>query len=387
MVYFFHTTYAREELKYLVKEHPDYKLYDGHNLREKDVLIIAVYVNLLPLAEFINLTEILDKDAKKYGSLYMERFRFINLNINDDKQMQNSREYIYHSDLKPLFMRPNSKILLYNSWETRNLYRCSPVIIHYCNFHNIPTSKLLLSMTDHQHMFKKYPAPRVISYDWQYIRAKRIFSHKNTVSRDLPKPKHIICFNSRSNDERLAAAGYLYTNYREKCYLSFLHNKRSFAIEEPMMHLAKNFISPKNFNLFKQAIPFSLEKGLQESIEDSYFMLMFETNIVRSGCQQISEKTYRPILAGIPFMLWGSQGGVLAHLRKMGFKTFSPFIDEAYDNPKYSYIERYVRLINEVSRICSLDTHGIESLYQQCVPMVKHNFTVLESRENIPTLL
>jgi len=387
MVYFFHTTYAREELKYLVKEHPDYKLYDGHNLREKDVLIIAVYVNLLPLAEFINLTEILDKDAKKYGSLYMERFRFINLNINDDKQMQNSREYIYHSDLKPLFMRPNSKILLYNSWETRNLYRCSPVIIHYCNFHNIPTSKLLLSMTDHQHMFKKYPAPRVISYDWQYIRAKRIFSHKNTVSRDLPKPKHIICFNSRSNDERLAAAGYLYTNYREKCYLSFLHNKRSFAIEEPMMHLAKNFISPKKFNLFKQAIPFSLEKGLRESIEDSYFMLMFETNIVRSGCQQISEKTYRPILAGIPFMLWGSQGGILAHLRKMGFKTFSPFIDEAYDNPKYSYIERYVRLINEVSRICSLDTHGIESLYQQCVPMVKHNFTVLESRENIPTLL
>ena len=387
MVYFFHTTYAREELKYLVKEHPDYKLYDGHNLREKDVLIIAVYVNLLPLAEFINLTEILDKDAKKYGSLYMERFRFINLNINDDKQMQNSREYIYHSDLKPLFMRPNSKILLYNSWETRNLYRCSPVIIHYCNFHNIPTSKLLLSMTDHQHMFKKYPAPRVISYDWQYIRAKRIFSHKNTVSRDLPKPKHIICFNSRTNDERLAAAGYLYTNYREKCYLSFLHNKRSFAIEEPMMHLAKNFISPKNFNLFKQAIPFSLEKGLQESIEDSYFMLMFETNIVRSGCQQISEKTYRPILAGIPFMLWGSQGGILAHLRKMGFKTFSPFIDEAYDNPKYSYIERYVRLINEVSRICSLDTHEIESLYQQCVPMVKHNFTVLESRENIPTLL
>ena len=387
MVYFFHTTYAREELKYLVKEHPDYKLYDGHNLREKDILIIAIYVNLLPLAEFINLTEILDKDAKKYGSLYMERFRFINLNINDDKQMQNSREYIYHSDLKPLFMRPNSKILLYNSWETRNLYRCSPVIIHYCNFHNIPTSKLLLSMTDHQHMFKKYPAPRVISYDWQYIRAKRIFSHKNTVSRDLPKPKHLICFNSRSNDERLAAAAYLYTNYREKCHLSFLHNKGSFAIEEPMMHLAKNFISPKKFNLFKQAIPFSLEKGLRESIEDSYFMLMFETNIVRSGCQQISEKTYRPILAGIPFMLWGSQGGILAHLRKMGFKTFSPFIDEAYDNPKYSYIERYVRLINEVSRICSLDTHEIESLYRQCVPMVKHNFTVLESRENIPTLL
>lgn len=114
---------------------------------------------------------------------------------------------------------------------------------------------------------------------------------------------------------------------------------------------------------------------------------MFETNIVRHGCQQISEKTYRPIIAGAPFLLWGSQGGLLEHLKKMGFQTFAPHINEEYDNPKYSYMERYVRLINEVDRLCSLNTDEIDSLYRRCLPMVEHNFTVLESRGNIPPLL
>jgi hypothetical protein len=71
----------------------------------------------------------------------------------------------------------------------------------------------------------------------------------------------------------------------------------------------------------------------------------------------------------------------------MGFQTFAPHINEEYDNPKYSYMERYVRLINEVERLCSLDATEIDSLYRQCLPMVEHNFTVLESKENIPPLL
>ena len=114
---------------------------------------------------------------------------------------------------------------------------------------------------------------------------------------------------------------------------------------------------------------------------------MLETNIVRRDCQQISEKTYRPIIAGIPFLLWASQGGILAHLRKMGFQTFAPHINEEYDNPKYTYMERYVRLINEVERLCSLDIDEIKSLYRRCLPIVEHNFTILESREHVPDLL
>ena len=297
------------------------------------------------------------------------------------------KNYIWHPQVVSLLKLLQSKLLLYNSLDTRDLYKCIPVIRHYCNHHSIPTSKLLLSMTDHQHMFKKYPAPRLISYDWQYIHAKMKFSREKTVDQQTPKSKHLICFNSRSNDERLGAVTYLYTKHREKCHLSFLNNKRSDPIDGKMLSLVKHLVPHHKFLSFKGAIPLSLERGLQESIADAYILLMFETNIVRHGCQQISEKTYRPIIAGIPFLLWGSQGGILAHLRKMGFQTFAPHINEEYDNPKYSYMERYVRLINEVERLCSLDATEIDSLYRRCLPMVEHNFTVLESRENIFPLL
>lgn len=43
-----------------------------------------------------------------------------------------------------------------------------------------------------------------------------------------------------------------------------------------------------------------------------------------------TEKTYKPISAGMPFVMVASQG-FLYRLRKMGFCTFHPWIDESYD--------------------------------------------------------
>ena len=385
MVFFFHTTYAKDDLTYLISLHPDYELYEGGELREKDTLIIAVYFSYTSMEMFLYLKNIYTKDKARYNKIIHKVFSHVDANIDLD---DGGREKgIFHPEIISLLTRENSKLLLYNSWETRNLYSCIPIICYYCRYHNIPCHKLLLSMTDHQHMFKRFPYPRVISYDWQFIHAKMNFSRESIVDQQTPKSKHLICFNSRSNDERLAAVTYLYTRHREKCHLSFLNRKGSPPNAGKMLSLVKHFVPRHKFLSFKEAIPLSLERGLQESIADAYILLMLETNIVRRDCQQISEKTYRPIIAGIPFLLWASQGGILAHLRKMGFQTFAPHINEEYDNSKYTYMERYVRLINEVERLCSLDIDEIKSLYRRCLPIVEHNFTILESREHVPDLL
>ena len=44
----------------------------------------------------------------------------------------------------------------------------------------------------------------------------------------------------------------------------------------------------------------------------------------------LTEKTIKPIAAGMPFVMVSSYK-FLYHLRKFGFKTFHPFIDESYD--------------------------------------------------------
>ena len=162
MVYYFYTKYARDDIRFLVSNYPSYRFYTGQKLREKDIVIIAIYLNLPALAEFANLMGLLTDNKEKYDKVYPKQFRIINLNYNDESGHFSRPEYIYHQDLNNLYERKNSKLLLYNSWETRDLYKCHPVIMHYCRYHHIPKHKFILSMTDHQHIWKKYPYPRVI---------------------------------------------------------------------------------------------------------------------------------------------------------------------------------------------------------------------------------
>ena len=382
MVCYFHTIYADDIIRYLISLYPPYKIYQGQRLQEEDILIIAIYLHGPALLTFKILMEHFRKGMKEYQAVFKKAFETININYDTDKHI---KKYIFHRDLKRWFEGKNSKILLFNSWETEDLYSCIPIIRHYCRYHKIPFHKLILSMTDHQHMWKRYPYPRIISYDWQYINAKKKFKREKIILTNTPKAKYIHFMNSRCNEERFSTAAYLFSNHREKCFISFLMNPRSDKITNALLEMATRFLSTKQISVFRKRLP--LKDDIISMVKDSYIMLVFETNIIRRGCQQISEKTYRPLIAGIPFILWTYQGGVLAHLRKLGFTTFSPFIHEEYDNPNKSYTERYTALIAELNRICSLDAREIEQLYLDCLPIVQHNFTILEARDNIPRLL
>lgn len=60
------------------------------------------------------------------------------------------------------------------------------------------------------------------------------------------------------------------------------------------------------------------------------FYLVVETNIDLPGEFHLTEKTIKPIIAGIPFVLFAG-AGYLENLQKIGFKTFDSLWDESYD--------------------------------------------------------
>ena len=76
-----------------------------------------------------------------------------------------------------------------------------------------------------------------------------------------------------------------------------------------------------------------------------------------------TEKTMKPISAGIPFVSIGCYK-FLRHLRKIGFKTFDPYIDESYDlepdddtriGMAMSSFDKFLsepRFLNEIQTIC-----------------------------------
>ena len=53
-----------------------------------------------------------------------------------------------------------------------------------------------------------------------------------------------------------------------------------------------------------------------------------------------------------PFIVFGAPG-TLSNLKELGFKTFSPYIDESYDN-EISPFRRMQKITKEIKRLCSL---------------------------------
>ena len=105
--------------------------------------------------------------------------------------------------------------------------------------------------------------------------------------------------------------------------------------------------------------------------------VVLETNIYE--CGWFTEKTAKCLAAGKPFMLLGTQGQ-LAELHRMGFQTFSPWIDESYDcepNPE----KRFDMIIAEISRLSKMHPTALKSTLSDIVAIAQYN------KENYSTLL
>ena len=132
---------------------------------------------------------------------------------------------------------------------------------------------------------------------------------------------------------------------------------------------------------------------IRHLVSDSIVMLTMETNAegCQSHTQQVSEKTYKAIKMGMPFINFTSRPGILKHLGSLGFKTFRPMIDESYDYPTFQhkssdpevlqkqYYDRFRKLLKELNRICAMSMQELEKLWNDCQPIVQHNLELLRS--------
>jgi hypothetical protein len=100
-----------------------------------------------------------------------------------------------------------------------------------------------------------------------------------------------------------------------------------------------------------QAGSMNLEHHLQSDLSivhetDTHFLTVQNKGLF------LSEKIYRPLLLGHPFLVMGPQH-TLKQLRAEGFKTFHPIIDESYDDEPNA-IERKNKIIAELQKYIAL---------------------------------
>jgi hypothetical protein len=97
----------------------------------------------------------------------------------------------------------------------------------------------------------------------------------------------------------------------------------------------------------------------------------------------ISEKSFKPILCYHPFIIFGNKGS-LAYLRSLGYKTFSPFIDESYD--ELSTWERLDAIINAINKIKLMTASEKLKWYEGMQDILEHNYKILQrnSSQTVP---
>lgn len=120
-------------------------------------------------------------------------------------------------------------------------------------------------------------------------------------------------------------------------------------------------------NKFNFSVSNTMRKDL---FLDSCINLVTETSYKRNELF-ISEKILKPILNYQPFIVLGP-ANYLMELKKLGFKTFSEFWDESYDNIKEGR-DRYFKISELILTLNSFDIKTLNELYQHTKEICIYN--------------
>lgn len=108
-----------------------------------------------------------------------------------------------------------------------------------------------------------------------------------------------------------------------------------------------------------------------EPSKNAYFDITCETYMEQNGYKSFTEKVSKPLVHFNPFFFVGFQGA-LALLRELGFKTFSPYIDESYDDEP-DQVKRLDMIYTEVKRLLAMSQEEIHNWYWSMEDILLHN--------------
>ena len=144
-------------------------------------------------------------------------------------------------------------------------------------------------------------------------------------------------------------------------------------------------------NISSVKIPLRIDYQDQEFIPNHSFVLSAVEQTQRSFCYlvtetcyweskyHLTEKIFKPIVSRMPFVLVGPVHN-LKYLREYGFKTFSKWIDESYDDIE-DPIERMLAIGSTMEKICSHTLEELESMLAEMQEVLDYNYNLFYSNE------
>lgn len=145
--------------------------------------------------------------------------------------------------------------------------------------------------------------------------------------------------------------------------------EESINITDKWTYLVYDKICSTGINLVVESHfdPFWHFSGSRGQIHPSQFSPAFAT-----------EKTYKAIACAKPFIIF-STPWFLKEFKQLGYKTFSPFIDESYDDIEND-LERLKAISSEMKRLNELSESEFAELLSKCQENASHNLRLFEEQ-------
>jgi len=118
--------------------------------------------------------------------------------------------------------------------------------------------------------------------------------------------------------------------------------------------------------------------------DETYFSVVTATWFVEDTLF-VDEKVWKPMANEHPFLVVGNYK-ILEELKRQGFKTFHPFIDESYDLEHHPY-KRMKLIIKEIKRLSKFSLDEMNEWYKKLQPILEHNNKQLYELDSLNELI
>lgn len=202
------------------------------------------------------------------------------------------------------------------------------------------------------------------------------------------KDKIFLCYNRRSAPHRCQLVSLMNAkNLLENSFVSFDVKNAHETIQNDVFlsEFKKDFFLKNlpNENLtIEKYIPNSLDRKEYIQIERhhvrSMISIVTETHFYESELS-FTEKIYRPISLGHPFIVVG-RPGYLKKLRDFGFKTFDGLIDEKYDTI-HNPILRIEEIVRVMEHFYNMNDSERKTICERMNIIAQYNLSVFHKKE------
>ena len=196
-------------------------------------------------------------------------------------------------------------------------------------------------------------------------------------------PKLFLCMNRMPRKHRrIIVCHLLRRGYLERSLISFRDDKpkhihfgdlelevasRELQIRQP---LTIDRDLPLDFESYYRDNDAAVNPGEAWPYRSTCFSIITETQF-RNDVLFVSEKVWKPIRNRHPFLVVGTPG-TLSYIRRLGFRTFTPLIDERYDSI-IDDEQRMQTLFRSIDTLGELDENQRRALLDRAEPILVHN--------------